>query len=394
MNEAAAGLADNRPDMNTDQALPLLGGLAPRQFMKRHWQKKPLLIRGAIPAIIPPISRAGLFALAARDDVQARLVVRDGADWRLEHGPFARRALPALKRPGWTLLVQGVDRLDDAAHRLLEQFRFVPDARLDDLMISYASDGGGVGPHFDRYDVFLLQARGKRRWRIGHQRDLTLEPGRPLKILANFAVEQEFVLDAGDMLYLPPNWAHAGDAIGECITCSIGFRAPDMLEISRELLMRLADSEDGRNSSVYRDPMQPATDRPAAIPAGLAAFASSALKSALDRPRQLDRARGEVLSEPQSTVWFDVPTDTSALCGPLQLDRRTRMLYDAHHVFINGESLSATGRDARLLRQLADVRGLSGAQVAGCSSVVRALLQNWRECGWIHARDTAAEATK
>ena len=169
--------------MNINEPLQLLGGLTPKTFMQRHWQKKPLVIRQAIPVFQPPLDRADLVDLAAQEEVQSRLVIQANPDakqdWRFRHGPFTRRALPPFKQPGWTLLVQGVDLLDERAHALMNQFRFVPDARLDDLMVSYATDGGGVGPHFDSYDVFLLQAHGQRRWRIGRQKDLSLQPGMP-----------------------------------------------------------------------------------------------------------------------------------------------------------------------------------------------------------------------
>ena len=135
--------------------------------MRRHWQKKPLLVRQAWPGVQPPIARSALFDLASADGVESRLLSRFDGHWRLRHGPLARRALPPLKRADWTLLVQGLDLHCQPAHDMLQRFRFVPEARLDDLMISYASDGGGVGPHLDSYDVFLLQVQGKRRWRIG-----------------------------------------------------------------------------------------------------------------------------------------------------------------------------------------------------------------------------------
>ena len=149
--------------MDIAVASSLLGGLSPQVFMRRHWQKQPLLIRQALPGIVPPLDRAGLFALASRDDVESRIVEHRADGWTLRHGPFARRQLPPVKQPAWTLLVQGVDLHDEVAHELLARFRFVPDARLDDLMVSYATDGGGVGPHFDSYDVFLLQVHGRRR---------------------------------------------------------------------------------------------------------------------------------------------------------------------------------------------------------------------------------------
>ncbi len=160
--------------MDVTQALPLLGGISPQVFMKRYWQKKPLLVRQAIPNFKPLLDRAQLFELAANEDAQTRMVIQEPGSkpgWRFKHGPFQRRALPPLKQPGWTILVQGVDLHHDRVHQLMNEFRFVPDARLDDLMISFATDGGGVGPHFDSYDVFLLQAHGTRRWRIGRRWD-------------------------------------------------------------------------------------------------------------------------------------------------------------------------------------------------------------------------------
>jgi 50S ribosomal protein L16 3-hydroxylase len=155
--------------------------------MARHWQRRPLLVRGALPDFAPPLSRTELFALAARDGVESRLVRNTARGWSLAHGPFARSALPPVRQRGWTLLVQGVDLHHAAAHDLLRRFRFVPDARLDDLMISWASDGGGVGPHVDSYDVFLLQARGLRRWRVARHFDVALDERAPLKVLRRFA---------------------------------------------------------------------------------------------------------------------------------------------------------------------------------------------------------------
>ena len=174
----------------------------------------------------PPLDRERLFELVRREDVESRLIVRRGRHWSLRDGPFARRALPRLTQRQWTLLVQGVDLVDPGAKRLLSRFRFLPDARLDDLMASYATDGGGVGAHADNYDVFLLQAQGRRRWRISTQRDLALKSGMPLKILARFRPTAQWTLEAGDMLYLPPDHAHEGVAIDACTTYSIGFRAP------------------------------------------------------------------------------------------------------------------------------------------------------------------------
>ena len=373
--------------MQTTRPSPLLGGLTPAQFMKRHWQKKPLLVRNAIPGFAPLLAPPELFALAARDEVESRLVVRDGASWRLQRGPFARRALPARKRPDWTLLVQGVDLHVPAAHALLHSFSFLPAARLDDLMISYATDGGGVGPHFDSYDVFLLQAQGQRRWRIGRQKELVLQEGVPLKILANFEPEEEYVLNPGDMLYLPPRYAHDGIALGECQTYSIGFRAPARAELARELLQRIADeaAEAEGEPRLYRDPDQEATDAPGAVPAGLAQFAQDALAAALKDPLALERALGEYLTEPKPNVWFAPGRAPRRLRGVV-LDPRTRMLHDRRHVFINGEAWRAGGRDAALMRRLADQRRLDAGELEGASDAARQLLQSWCEAGWVHAQ--------
>ena len=365
-----------------DQALALLGGLSPARFMSRHWQKKPLLIRQAVPGFQPLLNRSELFDLAAREGVESRLIVHGTQGWKLRHGPFARRALPPVKQDRWTLLVQGVDLHVPAVHELMQRFRFVPDARLDDLMISWASDGGGVGPHFDSYDVFLLQASGRRRWRIGRQKDLSLQPDVPLKILSHFEPEEEYVLEAGDMLYLPPRWAHDGDAVGaDCMTYSIGFRSPQRGGLAGELLQRMADEVD--DSVLYRDPGQEATDRPAEVPAGLQAFAREALLRLAADEKGMACALGEVLTEPKPATWFDAPTGEWRE-DALVLDRRTRMLYDALHIFINGESFRAGGADARLMRALADHRRLPAKSVQRASEDARALLQDWFDAGWLH----------
>ncbi len=368
--------------LSSDTVLPLLGGLTPAQFMRRHWQKKPLLIRQAVPGMQPPLDRVSLFDLAAREGVESRLIARHEGAWSLRQGPFARRALPPVGRSGWTLLVQGVDLHADAAHDLLQRFRFVPDARLDDLMVSWASEGGGVGPHFDSYDVFLLQATGRRRWRIGRQSDLSLQPDAPLKILQRFEPEEEFVLEPGDMLYLPPRWAHDGDAVGgDCMTCSIGFRSPQRGGLAEELLQRLAEDID--DNSLYRDPQQAATAEPGRMPAGLQAFAADAVQRALARPDALALALGEVMTEPKPATWFDEPAQAWQP-GALKLDRRTRMMYDDRFVFINGEGLRAGGADARLMRRLADRRALSARDVQRASADAQALLGDWFEAGWLH----------
>jgi len=383
--------------MDTTTAHPLLGGLSAAQFMRRHWHKKPLLVRQALADAPRLMSPQTLLALAGGQDAQSRLIVRQGGDapghgasaFSLRHGPLPRRSLPPLRRSGWTVLVQGVDLLHEPMHQLMQQFRFVPDARLDDIMVSFATDQGGVGPHVDSYDVFLLQLHGCRRWRIGRQKNLELVPDSPLKILAHFAPEHDWLLEPGDMLYLPPQWAHDGVAQGQCMTCSVGFRAPARDALARELLLRLSEDDGAGDSAspvLYRDRGQSAVQHPGEIPPALHDFARAAVQRALADTPALQRALGEMLSEPKPHVWFTPQPGTgSAICAGVTLDRRTRMLYDAQHIFVNGESWRASGRDMRLMRRLADRRALPARDLAAASAAARDLLAQWRDAGWLHA---------
>ena len=379
---------DNLAMSQAHRDTPLLGGMTPAQFMRRHWHKQPLLVRQAWPGVAPPVERAALFTLAARDDVESRLVRQEGRRWHLRPGPLPRRALPPLSRPCWTLLLQGLDLHLDAAHEMLRRFRFVPDARLDDLMLSYASDGGGVGPHIDSYDVFLLQVAGRRRWRIGRCERPEWRDDVPLKMLRRFDVEQDWVLERGDMLYLPPGWAHEGSAVGgDCMTASIGYRAPTTSELVRALLDRLGDGL-AEPSGRYRDPRQGATMQPGAIPAAMQSFARRAVTRSISRPGEVECALGEWLTEPKAQVWFEAAERGPVLGADngVALDRRTRMAYDMQRIYVNGESFRATGRDAGLMRRLADRRGLPSQEVARLSAGARALVGDWLGAGWVHAK--------
>jgi 50S ribosomal protein L16 3-hydroxylase len=370
--------------MRLDAPNPLLGGLSPAQFMQRHWQKQPLLIRQALPDAIPPASRVALFELAARDDVESRLVLRSGKSWQLKNGPLPRRALPPLRQPGWTLLVQGLDLHVDAAHALLSKFRFLPEARLDDLMVSYASDGGGVGPHIDSYDVFLLQVQGQRRWRIGPCANPRWRNDVPLKMLSGFKASDEWVLAPGDMLYLPPGWAHDGVAVGgDCMTASIGFRAPTVGELVQALLPLMAEAVDAGRQR-YEDAGAAPTDQPGAMPVDLQAFAQSAVREALGDNERIDRALGQWITEPKPRVWFQADALPDLSVGVV-LDRQTRVAFDAHDFYLNGESYRMSGRDAKLLAELANRRSLSAHRLSQLSMAARAVMQDWMAQGWVHA---------
>ncbi len=220
--------------MNPDTPLQLLGGLTAREFLRDYWQKKPLLVRQAIPDFESPISPDELAGLALEEEVESRLVIEHGErPWELQRGPFNEDTFQDLPERDWTLLVQAVDQFVPEVAELLEDFKFLPKWRIDDLMISFAAPGGGVGPHFDNYDVFLLQAHGHRRWQIGQMcdADSPLLPHADLKILAQFEPTDEWVLAPGDMLYLPPCLAHCGTAEDDCMTYSVGFRAPSAAEV-------------------------------------------------------------------------------------------------------------------------------------------------------------------
>ncbi|MFS0826829.1 ribosomal protein uL16 3-hydroxylase [Pseudomonas phoenicis] len=220
--------------MNSDTPLQLLGGLTAREFLRDYWQKKPLLVRQAFSDFESPIDPDELAGLALEDEVESRLVLEHGErPWELRRGPFAEEAFADLPERDWTLLVQAVDQFVPEVAELLEHFRFLPSWRIDDVMISYAAPGGSVGPHFDNYDVFLLQGHGKRNWKLGQMcdSDSALLDHADLRILADFEQSEEMVLEPGDMLYLPPRLAHYGVAEDACLTYSVGFRAPSAAEV-------------------------------------------------------------------------------------------------------------------------------------------------------------------
>ena len=382
-----------------DEPATLLGGLTPAQFMRRYWQKKPLLIRQAIPGIQAPLSRDALFELADSDDAESRLITHFRQSWAMEHGPFAPDELPSVKKRDWTLLVQGVNLHDDRARELLNCFRFIPDARLDDLMISYATDGGGVGAHFDSYDVFLLQVHGKRRWRFGAQRDLSLKEGLPLKVLQHFEADEEWVLEPGDMLYLPPHIAHDGVAEGECMTCSIGFRAPSAAELSGQFLYHLAERMEemsgarGKGEQRYRDPSQPAVTNPAQLPPLLIERVGAILANIEWNEKDVAGFLGTYLSEPKANVVFDPPQRPlnekrfieRAKQSGLKLDKKTVLLYDKHAYFLNGERELMSSKARKWLPELADKRYLEGKRFVTLSgdSSMTVLLHEWYCAGWI-----------
>jgi 50S ribosomal protein L16 3-hydroxylase len=370
----------SRPD-------PLLGGLTPRQFVARHWQKRPLLVRRALAGFAGLLSPAQLMQLATHDDAQARVVIHAGRSFELRHGPFTRAFFRSLKGYRWTLLVQEVNQHLPQARALLDRFAFIPYARLDDLMVSYATPGGGMGPHFDSYDVFLLQGPGRRRWRISRQADLSLAPGAPLRILRRFRPEQKWVLGPGDMLYLPPSCAHDGVALEECMTYSIGFRAPSWQELTEQFLVHLQDTT--AREGLYADPDLRPQARPARIASQMIARVDAALARIRWNKRDVIRFLGRYLTEPKPHVFFSPPQQPLPLAAfgrriaavGVTLDLRTQMLYSGSCFFINGEMLQADASTAPALRQLADYRRLDSTRRLQRELVQR--LHAWYASGYL-----------
>ena len=263
----------------------LLGGLTPRTFLRRHWQKRPLLVRGAFSTFRDPVTPARLLGLAGRADVESRLVRERGGTrpWEVEPGPLPKSRFRGLGPSHWTLLVQNVDDHVPGVAALLEKFHFLPRWRVDDVMVSYAARQGSVGPHVDTYDVFLLQGRGRRRWRIAQRFDPACRRGLDLRVLRGFRAEQDFVLEPGDLLYLPPGVAHHGVALEECLTYSIGLRAPSEVDLVAGFLQRVVGSVD--QARLYADPDL----LPAVEPGEISARALETMRAIVARAAEVRR---------------------------------------------------------------------------------------------------------
>jgi len=306
-----------------------------------------------------------VLALAGDDRAQSRLVIRRGRSWMLEQGPFPSSRFKQLPRRDWTLLVQDTNHFSRAASELLAHFDFVPHARIDDVMVSYAAPGGGVGAHADSYDVFLLQGRGRRRWQISRQKDLAFVSGLPLKILSRFVPEQEWVLEAGDMLYLPPGVAHHGVAESECLTWSIGFRAPTDGELAAGFLDYLQDA--CLPVGQYGDAGSGAARHPGALPRALVDHAARALGRIRWSSAQVREFTGRYLTEPKAHVFFTPPARPLALAAfaeraskrGIALDPRSRLAFSGTMFFLNGESVAVPAAARARMRCLADRRCLA-----------------------------------
>ncbi len=358
-----------------------IGPISITNFLQHYWQKRPLLVRQAFSAssMFAPLTNDEILTLATYDEAESRLITKSGKIWTLAHGPFSRKQINTLKKSvhpsgdKWTVLIQDTQHFSHEAHQLLARFSFLPYSRIDDLMVSYANKGGGVGPHVDSYDVFLLQGRGQRRWQVSSQPDPTLVANAPLKILKRFKAEQDWLLEEGDMLYLPPGFAHHGVAETDgCVTWSIGFRAPSYQELLDAYLDHLRDSLtiDGR----YTDADRKQVAAPAYIELSLKQPLAKHLQLSL-HPCTMARAIGAFigcyLTQPKSHVEFDAPgrsLSPAAFCKRalqhgVRLNLRSRLLFDEVGFYLNGRPMrfspSLAAREQSQMQRLANTRHLS-----------------------------------
>ncbi len=347
-----------------NKPLRLLNDLTPTQFLREYWQKKPLLIRGAIPDFKGLLNPNELAGLACEDDVQARIIQQKKGKWNVQNGPFDETDFTRLPEKCWTLLVQSVNQHLPEAADLLAKFDFIPHARLDDLMVSYAPVGGGIGAHLDSYDVFLLQGSGKRNWKISAQTDLSLVENAPLKILKHFEAEQEWVLEAGDMLYLPPQIAHWGISENDdCMTYSIGFRAPKTQELMHEFLNYLQDNLNA--SGLYADPDLTLQNHPAEISVHMINKVSDMLQNITWNKNSVADFLGTYLTEPKPDVVFEPVRKISKAeftkklsQKALHLSLKSQMLFTENNFYLNGEKLTTPIEIHATMQDLADQKYL------------------------------------
>jgi 50S ribosomal protein L16 3-hydroxylase len=303
----------------------ILGNISKEQFLKEYWQKKPLLIRQAYPGFEPLIPADELAGMSLEEEIESRIILENGPDspWQLLSGPFEEETFGTLPKDKWTLLIQGVDQWVPEAADLLQDFNFIPNWRIDDLMISFATDGGSVGPHYDQYDVFLLQAEGQREWRIGQmcsEHDEFLKETK-LRLLAKFEETDRWVLEPGDMLYLPPRLAHYGISQGNCQTYSIGFRAPSQSELMHSLVDQIdaSSNEDQR----YGDPDLAIQEHSGEINEAALQQVREFMIRALEDPVLLSDTIGKLMTEPkyqQERLEDDEKDSNTYLASDLRFD--------------------------------------------------------------------------
>lgn len=274
-------------------------GLDSIEFLRDYWQQKALVIRGAIPAFSDPIEPEELAGLACEKPVESRLVYTEGKHWRMVPGPFSEDDFTTLPEQGWTLMVQSVDHWVPELASLFDLVSFLPTWRRDDLMVSYATTGAGVGPHFDFYDVFILQGQGTRTWKLGQKcgPDSPLDTSSGMKILEDFTTLETVVLEAGDLLYIPPGIAHWGESLDNSLSYSLGFRAPSAADMLIGISDELADMLDDHRR--YQDDSSTLTGGACIPPRAIEGLTSKLCALLQDNPEASARWFGSVMTSPR-----------------------------------------------------------------------------------------------
>jgi len=353
--------------MRLDRKNHILGKISNDVFLKKYWQKKPLLIRDAIKNFKSPITEKDLFRIAQNENAISRLIEFKRGIWQVKYGPFKKLDLPKKINTPWTILVQNMNHHLPFAESFLNLFKFIPYARLDDLMVSFATKKGSVGPHFDSYDVFLFQAKGEREWKISEQKKFSLDKKSAIKIITNFKVKNTWVLKPGDLLYLPPNVGHWGvSQSDDCLTYSIGFRAPGTFEIQSKFLDFIQDNLITNKNDLYRDPNLNLQKNPAEINSNMIKKIQRIVNQLRWNTNSINNFIGQLLTEPIEGAVFETSKSMTAevfiknlIKKPLKLNPKTRMLFIKNNFFINGELIEADKKSIMYLKQLANDREIS-----------------------------------
>jgi len=353
--------------MRLDRKNHILGKISNDVFLKKYWQKKPLLIRDAIKNFKSPITEKDLFRIAQNEKAISRLIEFKRGIWQVKYGPFKKLDLPKKINTPWTILVQNMNHHLPFAESFLNLFKFIPYARLDDLMVSFATKKGSVGPHFDSYDVFLFQAKGEREWKISEQKKFSLDKKSAIKIITNFKVKNTWILKPGDLLYLPPNVGHWGvSQSDDCLTYSIGFRASGTFEIQSKFLDFIQDNLITNKNDLYRDPNLNLQKNPAEINSNMIKKIQRIVNQLRWNTNSINNFIGQLLTEPIEGAVFETSKSMTAevfikdlIKKPLKLNPKTRMLFIKNNFFINGELIEADKKSIMYLKQLANDREIS-----------------------------------
>ena len=362
----------------TEQTLPWLGNITAAEFLRDYWQKKPLLVRNAFPEIASLIDPDELTGLSMEEGIEARIVIEKGkTPWQVMHGPFTDKTFSKLPKTHWTLLVQAVDHYLPELGDYLDYFNFIPNWRIDDIMVSYAPEGGSVGPHFDQYDVFLIQGRGQRHWQLGQYCDDSTPrlPDVKLRILQDMQPWFDEVLNPGDLLYVPPGLAHYGVARNDCMTYSIGFRAPGLAQLLERVVDNALEAKGGHR--LYVDPDLSAQPNPGQLSDAALENLRRQVLAVLEDPAQfreavlpfLTEAKYEDYEPETAELADDELVEVLAAGALLRRDPASRYVYigssdAAERLFINGEDAGLPTTAATLGALLAERRRLQESDLA------------------------------